>query len=87
MTTFIPRHIGPTGTTLQELLEGIGASDLDEVLTRAVPASVLHDTWDEGLPQPHTPTEVMARLEEFANKNVVNTSLLDRGITARAPRP
>ncbi len=79
MTTFIPRHIGPTGTTLQELLEGIGASDLDEVLTRAVPASVLHDTWDEGLPQPHTPTEVMARLEEFANKNVVNTSLIGQG--------
>ncbi|MDO4607353.1 MAG: aminomethyl-transferring glycine dehydrogenase, partial [Bowdeniella nasicola] len=79
MTTFLPRHIGPTGTTLQELLEGIGASDLDEVLTRAVPASVLHDTWDEGLPQPHTPTEVMARLEEFANKNVVNTSLIGQG--------
>lgn len=79
MTDFIPRHIGPTGDELSELLSALGVADLDELIDAAVPSSILTEDWSAGIPDADSPAGVIARLQRYADKNIVNTSLIGQG--------
>ncbi|MDO5727329.1 MAG: aminomethyl-transferring glycine dehydrogenase [Bowdeniella nasicola] len=78
-SSFTPRHIGPTGAELNEIVAELGLTNLEEVLTHTVPSSVMESEWDAGLPTQHTPAQVLARLAEYAEKNTVHTSLIGQG--------
>ncbi|HKA03083.1 MAG TPA: glycine dehydrogenase (aminomethyl-transferring), partial [Acidimicrobiales bacterium] len=74
---FEARHIGPDDDDRAAMLDVVGAKSVDELLDRAVPASIRDD--ELPLPPPATEAEVLARLREMAERNEVSTSLIGTG--------
>jgi glycine dehydrogenase len=75
---FTRRHTGPSATEINEMLEAVGAESLDALIRDTVPASIRHDAAldiPEGLSEP----ELLDRLREFADRNVVLRSYLGMG--------
>lgn len=79
MTSFTPRHIGPTGQELQDIVGELGFVDLEDVLSHTVPESVREDQWDKGLPGQLSAPQVLDKLASYAAKNTVHTSLIGQG--------
>ncbi|MBM7460805.1 aminomethyl-transferring glycine dehydrogenase [Rhodococcus coprophilus] len=84
-SNFADRHIGPDPAGLNRLLEVIGVGSLDELATKAVPATIL-DGRDGGvsdgldvLDAPKSEHEVLAELTALARKNTVATSMIGQG--------
>ena len=75
---FAARHIGPGGTDLGDMLELVGAADLDELVGQTVPEAIRLSA-PLALPDPLTEVEVIARLRETASRNTVMTSLIGLG--------
>ena len=78
---FTARHIGIDDAAEQHMLGAIGAASVKELISQAVPSSIL---MRDGLaldPNYGTFTEssVTARLREIASRNVVRTSLIGQG--------
>jgi glycine dehydrogenase len=74
---FEARHIGPDDDDRAAMLDVVGAKSVDELLDRAVPASIRDD--ELPLPPPATEAEVLARLRELAGRNQVSTALIGTG--------
>jgi glycine dehydrogenase len=74
---FVGRHLGLTDADREEMLAVVGASSTDELLRRVVPAAIVSD--ELPLPSPATETEVLARLRELADRNIVTTSMIGMG--------
>ncbi|MBA2337144.1 MAG: glycine dehydrogenase (aminomethyl-transferring), partial [Acidimicrobiia bacterium] len=74
---FVHRHIGPDAAETTKMLEVVGVADLDQLIERAVPASIRGVTLD--LPGPQTEAAVVARLREMADHNQVFTSMIGMG--------
>lgn len=74
---FADRHIGPRPQDIEKMLAAVGVRSLDELVERAVPASIL-DT-ELTLPEPMSEPEVVGRLRQLASKNEVLTSLIGLG--------
>ncbi|HEY5727259.1 MAG TPA: glycine dehydrogenase, partial [Acidimicrobiia bacterium] len=74
---FVRRHIGPEPDQVGKMLEVVGVASLDELVERAVPASIRGGVLD--LPGPRTETAVTARLAELAGRNEVFTSMIGMG--------
>ncbi|MEB8432249.1 aminomethyl-transferring glycine dehydrogenase [Cocleimonas sp. KMM 6892] len=75
---FISRHIGPQTEDLNEMLEVIGVSSLDELADKTVPETIrireplkLDDSCSE--------REALETLSDIADKNVVNKSFIGLG--------
>jgi hypothetical protein len=49
--SFLPRHLGPDAAETAIMLETVGAADLDELVARAVPATIASSE-PLGLPAP-----------------------------------
>ncbi|SNT14588.1 glycine dehydrogenase (decarboxylating) alpha subunit /glycine dehydrogenase (decarboxylating) beta subunit [Granulicella rosea] len=78
LDSFAKRHIGPTRTGIEEMLQAIGVESLDELIAQAVPSSILHpEPLDIG--PALTEPETLAYLRTVAAKNKVMTSLIGQG--------
>jgi glycine dehydrogenase len=77
-TDFSRRHIGPTPADIQQMLEAVGVSSLQELVEQTVPASIRED-----LPLKIGPglseSEMLERMRAIASKNQVFTSLIGQG--------
>ncbi len=79
---FIRRHIGPRPERVAEMLRIVGASSLDDLVSRAVPASILEKSApvsDALFAEPMTETEALAELQAMARQNKVFRSLIGLG--------
>jgi glycine cleavage system pyridoxal-binding protein P len=75
---FATRHIGSSDAEVALMLSVVGATDLDEFIDRVVPNSI-RSSDQLAVPAARTEVEVVARLREFADRNVVATSLIGAG--------
>ncbi len=75
---FIRRHIGPRPERVDEMLRVVGASSLDDLTARAVPASILEKA-PPATGEPMTETEALADLRDMARQNKVCRSLIGLG--------
>lgn len=75
---FVRRHIGPSESDMTQMLDFVGASSLDDLMSQTVPAGIR-------LPEPlkvgESTTEVnaLAYLKQVAAKNKVNRSFIGLG--------
>jgi glycine dehydrogenase len=75
---FIRRHIGPSDADIAEMLKAVGASSLDDLAQKALPASILEKTpADTGAPV--SEHEALAQLQAMARQNRVCRSLIGMG--------
>ncbi|MBR0672688.1 aminomethyl-transferring glycine dehydrogenase [Neoroseomonas soli] len=65
---FAPRHIAPSEAEIAEMLRVVGASSLDDLAAKTVPATILGMDL-AGLPEPATELELLAELRAMALKN------------------
>ena len=75
---FITRHIGVDKLAQETMLSSIGATTLEELIERTVPASIRRDQL-LNLGEPMREIDVLAQLRLIANKNTVRTSLIGMG--------
>jgi glycine dehydrogenase len=75
---FIGRHIGPRAEDVQAMLRAVGASSLDDLIAKSVPAAILEKT-APSVGDPMTETEALQKLRDMASENKVYRSLLGLG--------
>ena len=75
---FARRHIGPTPTEIQEMLDVLGIDSLDDLIDKTVPAAI---RISEPLQLPTAKSEysALAELKEIASKNQVFRSYIGTG--------
>ncbi|MFI7481670.1 aminomethyl-transferring glycine dehydrogenase [Kocuria sp. M1R5S2] len=76
--SFLPRHLGPDAAETRTMLETVGAADLDELVARAVPATIATDR-PLDLPAPLSEHEALTALRRTAAKNRVMTQMIGQG--------
>ncbi len=75
---FIGRHIGPTEDETASMLQTIGASNMDELIDRTVPASIrLEHPLNTG--EPMSEAEYLRELKETASLNKVFKNYIGQG--------
>ncbi|MCH8226977.1 MAG: aminomethyl-transferring glycine dehydrogenase [Proteobacteria bacterium] len=75
---FVMRHIGPSAEHVQIMLDAIGVSSLDELISTTLPPSIqLDEPLD--LPRARNETETIDRLREIASMNRVQHSMIGMG--------
>jgi len=77
MTDFISRHIGPSREEQAEMLAAVGATSLEDLLARVVPAQIVGKPLD--LPAGISEVAALAELRELANRNQVYKSFIGQG--------
>jgi glycine dehydrogenase len=77
MTDFAVRHIGPAHDQQRQMLDRVGYSSLDELITAALPEGTPQAQVD--LPDPLTETGALAELRRMAGRNQVLTSMIGLG--------
>ncbi|WP_139363060.1 aminomethyl-transferring glycine dehydrogenase [Gordonia sp. IITR100] len=79
---FVDRHVGPDADETRRMLEAIGASSLDDLAHRVIPA-VIADELDSdvlgALPAPLSESAVLAQLGDLAARNTVARSMIGLG--------
>jgi glycine dehydrogenase len=75
---FVDRHVGPRADDQRAMLEALGVSSLDELVLKALPASILLGR-DLELPAPLSEVEAMDALWRMAEKNPVLRSYIGLG--------
>ena len=75
---FIHRHIGPSPTDIEAMLQTVGAGSLDELMVSTVPKSILLDS-ELNLPGSSTENDAIAKLKEYAELNLVKRSMIGMG--------
>ena len=78
--TFASRHIGPTNSEIEYMLQALGHKSLEEFVSKVVPESIaIKSKLVDALPKALSETEAIAALRERANKNKVFRSLIGMG--------
>ncbi|CAM2971758.1 MULTISPECIES: aminomethyl-transferring glycine dehydrogenase [Dermacoccus] len=75
---FVARHIGPGDSDLEHMLSTIGASDVADLVARAVPQAIAQKE-PLTLEAAGSEAEVLAELREKASRNRVLTSMIGLG--------
>ncbi|MGW6033181.1 aminomethyl-transferring glycine dehydrogenase [Gordonia terrae] len=79
---FVDRHVGPDADETRRMLEAIGATSLDDLAHRVIPA-VIADELDSdvlgALPEPLGESAVLAQLGDLAARNTVARSMIGLG--------
>jgi glycine dehydrogenase len=75
---FAGRHIGPTPSEIQQMLEVLGISSLDELIDKTVPAAI-RISGALQLPAAQSEYSALAELKEIAAKNQVFRSYIGTG--------
>ena len=77
---FGPRHIGPSAHQIQEMLEAIGRSSLEDLCDHAVPEGIRYrGALDAACGEALTETEALARLRAMIGENEVLKSFIGMG--------
>jgi len=77
-TTFDRRHIGPSPRDIEAMLETVGASSLDALISETLPADIhLNRLLD--LPPALSEADALAHMRELAAQNRIFTSLIGQG--------
>ena len=72
------RHIGPSPEEMAEMLDVVGAQDLDALIDDTLPKSIRQDQpLDFG--RPLSERQLLYRMRQTAEKNVLMTSLIGQG--------
>lgn len=75
---FISRHIGPSASEQQEMLDILGQASLDELMNATIPDNIrLSETLN--LPAPLAEHDALAELHALAEKNEVYRSFIGQG--------
>lgn len=77
-TDFSRRHIGPTPADIEQMLQAVGVSSLEELIQQTVPASI-REAEPLNIGPGLSETEMLARMRAIASKNQVFTSLIGQG--------
>ena len=78
--TFASRHIGPTNSEIEYMLQTLGHKSLEEFVSKVVPESIaIKGKLVDALPKALSETEAIAALRERADKNKVFRSLIGMG--------
>ncbi len=77
---FIARHIGPSASEQQAMLQALNVADLDQLISQTVPENIRVKSPID-LPDSRTEAEVIAYLKSVAGKNKINTSMIGMGYT------
>lgn len=77
-TSFVPRHLGSTGSDVQEMLKTIGFSSLDEMTDAIVPANIRLKA-PLNLPSPLPEQEALETLQKMLAANKPAHSLIGQG--------
>lgn len=75
---FIRRHIGSNGQQIQQIMDALQLDSLDDVITKAIPASILEKE-PLKLTQMISERAVIKHLRKIRDRNKVNTSLIGMG--------
>jgi len=75
---FIRRHIGPGETQIAEMLAALGLKSLDDLVDKAVPASIRSDEPPK-LPDAMSERETLSYLRQMAGRNHVFTTMIGMG--------
>ncbi len=75
---FIRRHIGPSEADIAAMLRVVGASSLDNLTEKSVPAAILEKS-APAIGEPMTEAEALAKLMDMAKQNKVFRSLIGTG--------
>ena len=75
---FIGRHIGPSESDIDEMLQVVDASSLDDLISSTIPASLMA-TQGFDLPFAESEVDTLDRLREFAVDNVASKSFIGQG--------
>jgi glycine dehydrogenase len=78
LDAFAPRHLGPQGAAIAEMLAAMGLESLDELMNQTVPQNI-RLAKPLNLPAPRNESEVLADLRELAAKNKVYRSFIGMG--------
>ncbi|NES71822.1 MAG: glycine dehydrogenase (aminomethyl-transferring), partial [Okeania sp. SIO2D1] len=76
--SFMPRHIGPDQHRIEQMLQYLGVSDLEELIEKTVPSTIRLQKPLE-LPEAKTEYAALAQLKVIASQNEVLRSLLGMG--------
>ncbi len=79
---FADRHIGPRPAELTEMLDVVGYASTTDLMTAAVPESILTTPGKPAglnLPEPADEAEALAELRELSGGNQVLTTMIGRG--------
>jgi glycine dehydrogenase len=76
--SFAIRHIGPSADTIEQMLEVLGFSSLDNLVDRAVPPAIRLDRPLQ-LPKPQSEYAALQKLKQIASKNQVFRSFIGMG--------
>ena len=82
---FVRRHIGPDLAEQQHMLNTIGVESVDVLLAATVPATI-RLAEPLALREGANVTNALAELRALADQNIVRTSLIGMGFSARSPR-
>mgnify|MGYP002621783706 CR=1 FL=1 len=77
--SFARRHIGPSEAEIAEMLAVVGASSLEDLAARTLPAGIRGTADLSALPPPATEAEVIAELRALSEKNKRVKSLIGLG--------
>jgi len=75
---FVRRHIGPDTRQVQQMLTALNVASLDELIEQTVPASILLKE-AMNLAASQSESDTLAELQQFAEQNQVNKSLIGMG--------
>lgn len=75
---FIGRHIGPSSTDLQEMLEALQLESLEQLIEKTVPEAIALKR-PLGLQGPGTESQVLARLQQMLAQDRLGRSLIGLG--------
>ena len=76
---FIRRHIGPSPDEIQQMLQTVGCSSLDDLIDSTVPSEILTSACLENIPKPTAEHDALAKLKNFESKNQVYRSYIGTG--------
>lgn len=76
---FRSRHIGPTGSDLDQMLRFLNLAHLDELIERTIPRSIRTTLDERKLPESASENDVLCKLREIAQSNRVVTSMIGLG--------
>ncbi|MGO2721598.1 MAG: glycine dehydrogenase (aminomethyl-transferring), partial [Brachybacterium tyrofermentans] len=81
--SFVRRHVGTDPDAQRRMLEVLGYETVDEMLTAAVPSTILLDPEGQdaasAVPSGITETAALAELQALADRNTVRRSLIGLG--------
>src|SRR5580700_907535 len=77
-TSFVRRHIGPSPRDVQAMLDAVGATSLDALMSETLPSSIRQKT-PLDLGRALSETEALAHMAELAAQNATFISLIGQG--------